>query len=129
MPDHDTHLRFDRNDQVERIRQYVVPGETLHAVFDCKGGGTGFVGLTDRRLIFYDQSFLHSHRSMISIPYWNIVGVAAADEGALLKPGEITLLTSAGRFAFEFRETEHAHWAYEHIMSQILITAQPPVQR
>ncbi len=49
-------ILFDRQDQLQRIQAYVIPGETLIAVFDCKGSGTGFVGFTDQRLIFYDQA-------------------------------------------------------------------------
>jgi len=31
---------FDKKDQLERIVKYLIPGEDLYAVFDCKGGGT-----------------------------------------------------------------------------------------
>lgn len=123
MANDDIDIRFDRNDQVERIRHYAVPNETLHAVFDCKGGGTEFVGITDQRLIFYDHAFQRSHRSMISIPYQQVVGIAAADEGTMLKRSQITLLTSAGRFGFVIRDPDHARWAYEFIMIQVLSSA------
>lgn len=47
-------ILFDRQDQLQRVQAYVIPGETLAAVFDCKGAGTGFVGFTDQgyELIF-----------------------------------------------------------------------------
>jgi hypothetical protein len=97
----------------------------MHAVFDCKGAGIGFVGVTDQRLIFYDQAFLRSRKSMISIPYHQIVGVASADEGTILKTSEITLLTAAGQDTFEFRGADKAHWTYEFIMNQILNQTHP----
>ena len=50
MPD----VRYDNKGQLDRTTAYLIPRETLHAVFDCKGGGTGFVGITDQRIIFYD---------------------------------------------------------------------------
>ena len=55
---------YDKKDQRRRVMNHIVPGETLYAVYDMKGGGTGFVGITDLRLIFMDESFElpdHSH--------------------------------------------------------------------
>ena len=118
-------ILFDRQDQLQRVQAYVIPGETLVAVFDCKGAGTGFVGFTDQRLIFYDQTFLTNKKSMVSIPYNNIVAVASVDEGMILTTSEITLLTAAGRFTFQFRGSDKAHMAYRYIMKQILNQAHP----
>jgi len=119
---------FDKKDQHDRIAQYIIPGETLKAVFDCKGGGTGFVGITDQRLIFYDQGILMKKKSMVSIPYHQVIGVASADEGIIFKASEISLLTAAGKFTFEFRGSDKAHWAYRYILNQILNQAQPQLR-
>jgi hypothetical protein len=117
---------FDKPDQLERIKAYVLKDEVLYAVYDCKGAGTGFVGVTDRRIIFYDQGmFLNKSKKMISIPYNRIIGVASADEGVIFKSSEITLLTAAGNFSFEFRGTDKAVWVYGHILRQILASATP----
>ena len=116
---------FDRQDQLQRVQAYIIQGETLVAVFDCKGTGTGFVGFTDQRLIFYDQSFLTNRKAMVSIPYNNIVGVATADEGTIFTSSEITLLTAAGNYRFTFRGTDKANMAYRYIMKQILTQAHP----
>jgi hypothetical protein len=116
---------FDRQDQLQRIQAYVIAGETLVAVFDCKGAGTGFVGFTDQRIIFYDQAFLTKKKSMVSIPYNNIVGVASTDEGMIFTTSEITLLTAAGNYTFQFRGSDKAHMAYRYIMKQILSQAHP----
>lgn len=116
---------YDNEAQLKRIQPYVIQGETLVAVFDCKGGGTGFVGFTDQRLIFYDQAFLTKKKSMVSIPYNNIVGVATADEGTIFTSSEITLLTAAGNYSFTFRGTDKATMAYRYIMKQILTQAHP----
>ena len=116
---------FDRQDQVQRVQAYIIPGETLVAVFDCKGAGTGFVGFTDQRLIFYDQAFLTKKKSMVSIPYNNIVGVASTDEGMIFTTSEITLLTAAGNYTFQFRGSDKAHMAYRYIMKQILNQVNP----
>lgn len=116
---------FDKKDQLERIRNYLIPGEKLIAVLDCKGGGTGFVGLTDRRLIFYDQGFVIKKKSMVSIPYNQVIGIASADEGIIFQSSEITLITAAGKFSFEFRGGDKAHKVYRYILDQVLSQAHP----
>jgi hypothetical protein len=116
---------FDKKDQFERIKAYLIPGESIYAVFDCKGGGTGFAGITDRRIIFYDQGIFLKKKSMISIPYNQVIGIASVDEGMIFQTSEITLITAAGRFSFEFRGGDKAHRAYAYIMTQLLTQAQP----
>lgn len=113
-------VNFDKQDQLDRIKQYLIKDEVLFAVYDCKGAGTGFVGVTDQRVIFYDQGILSKKKSMISIPYYRVIGVASADDGVFFKTSEITLLTAAGNFSFEFRGAEKAHWVYSHIVNKIL---------
>lgn len=87
---------------------------------------TGFVGVTDQRLIFYDQGVLIKKKSMVSIPFNRVIGVASADTGGLVfKSTELAVLTAAGRFEFEFRGADKAHWTYQFIMTQILGQAHP----
>ena len=116
---------YDNKGQLDRIAAYCIPGETIFAVYDCKGKGTGFVGITDRRVIFYDQGMFTNKKTMISIPYNQVIGIASADEGMIFKTSEITLITAAGKFDFEFRGGDKAHQAYSFIMSQILGQAHP----
>jgi hypothetical protein len=116
---------FDNKSQLDRIQAYIITGEKLIYVFDCKGAGTGFVGITDQRVIFYDQGVFTKHKTMISIPYNQVVGIAAADEGFIFKTSEITLITAAGKFSFEFRGSDKAMLAYRFIMNQILNQAHP----
>ena len=116
---------YDNKGQYDRIKAYLIPGEDLYAVFDCKGGGTGFAGITDRRVIFYDQGVFLKKKSMISIPYNQVVGIASVDEGVIFQTSEITLITGAGRFSFEFRGGDKAHKAYAYIMNQLLTSAAP----
>jgi hypothetical protein len=117
--------QFDQKTQYDRIAAYLIPGEFLPAVFDCKGAGTGFVGITDRRIIFYDQGVLLKKKSMVSIPYNQVIGVASGDEGLIFQTSEIVIITAAGKFSFEFRGAEKAHWAYRYILTQILTQAHP----
>lgn len=121
-------VAYDNEAQLKRIISYLIPKETLHAVYDCKGSGTGFVGITDQRLIFYDQGVFLKKKSMISIPFHQVIGVASADEGVIFQTSQITLITAAGRFEFEFRGSDKAHWAYSFIMNQILNQANPQMR-
>lgn len=116
---------YDDKKQLDRITPYIISGEELKAVYDCKGAGTGFVGVTDRRVIFYDQGVLSKKKSMVSIPYHQIIAVASADEGVIFQSSEIVLITAAGKFSFEFRGAEKAHWVYAYITGQILNQAHP----
>jgi len=116
---------FDKEDQLKRIQQYIIPRETLVAVYDCKGAGSGFVGITDQRIIFYDQAFFRKKKSMISIPYNRVIGISSSDEGTFLKTSEIVLITAAGNFSFEFRGADKAHRTYRYIMSQIMNQPSP----
>lgn len=116
---------YDKEDQLKRIQEYLIPGESLSAVYDCKGGGTGFVGITDQRVIFYDQAFFRKKKSMISIPYNRVIGISSSDEGTFLKTSEIMLITAAGNFSFEFRGAEKAHRTYQYIMNQIMNQQSP----
>ncbi len=116
---------FDKIDRFEGIQKYLVPGERLFTVFDCKGGGTGFVGITDQRVIFYDQGILFKKKNMVSIPYNRVIGIASADEGMVFQKSEINLLTAAGNFSFVFRGGDKAHSAYRYILDQVLNQSAP----
>jgi hypothetical protein len=116
---------YDNEGQYKRILAYIIPGETLHAVYDCKGSGTGFVGITDQRVIFYDQGVLFKKKAMVAVPYNQVVVVSSQDEGTIFQTSELTLHTAAGNFSFEFRGADKAHWTYQFIMGQILNQARP----
>lgn len=130
-------VAYDNESQLKRIIPYLIKHELLYAVYDCKGGGTGFVGVTDQRVIFYDQGTwfdqgmsagVKKKRQMISIPFHQVIAVAMADEGIVFQTGELSLRTAAGTFSFEFRGSEKAHWAYRFILNQILNQANPQLR-
>ncbi len=51
-------ISFDKQDQVDKIQAGLLPGESIIAVYDGKGGGTGFIGLTNRRVVLQDNGFV-----------------------------------------------------------------------
>ena len=122
MPDVD----FDKRDQYDRIAPLVIPGETLLAVYDMKGGGTGFIGITDLRLIFLDESFVRKSKALVTVPFSKITAVAVEDTGRHINPfaasGKLILIAGSHEWEFEFRSNDKAHRAYGLIMSNLLQT-------
>jgi hypothetical protein len=93
----------------------------LYAVYDMKGGGTGFLGLADRRVVLQDEGVLRKKRSLVSIPYSHISILASADEGGMLRrTSELSIVTSGGqRFEMEFRSSDKAERAYTWIIQHL----------
>jgi hypothetical protein len=121
-----TEVIFDRQDQLERIRAGVLPDEEIEAVFDVKGGGTGFVGITSKRVIFQDNAWVVNSKAIVSIPYGRIHTVAAEDAVGLLtgrgffSSSKIIITTSDGSRIFQFRGADKAHIAHDLILRHIL---------
>ncbi len=113
---------YDKQDQLEKIQDALIAGENVRGVFDMKGGGTGFLGVTDKRLIFYDKAFMRKSKAMVSIPFSRIVSIASKDPGGLFGSlsSELIIRTAADAYEFEFRGGDKAHKAYELIVPQIL---------
>lgn len=113
---------FDKKDQYEQIIPWLLEGERLHAVFDCKGAGTGFVAITDKRLMFYDKAFMRKRKALTSVPFSKITAVGSIDEGRGLwgATSEIVVKTGTEEFEFEFRGGDKAQRAYQLIMGELL---------
>jgi hypothetical protein len=118
---------FDRKEQLQKIQRLLVPNETLYAVYDLKGSGTGFIGITDLRLVFMDQAFLRSQKAVVSLPFSRITAVAAEDSGqillgSLLGTNVLTIIAGTQQWTFEFRSDDKAHEAYGLMMRNLLQT-------
>lgn len=61
-----TEIAHDRPDQLAKIHQLLLQREQIIAVYDGKGVGTGFIGLTDRRVILQDNSFVGGKSAVTS---------------------------------------------------------------
>jgi hypothetical protein len=117
---------FDRKEQLQKIESGLLPGEVIEGVFDMKGGGTGFLGVTNKRVIVYDKAFMRKMKAIVSIPYSRITTIAAEDESGLLTgrgffaSSKVVITTSHGDFEFEFRGADKAHFAHELILSHMV---------
>ncbi len=127
MPEYSCNIYVDRKDQLDKIEAVCLPGELIRAVFDLKGRGTGFLGITDKRIIFYDKEFLKNRKAMVSVPFSRITSVASEDNsGFFISKGflvsDTLALTIAGEGikVFEFRGGEKAHLAHMMIMEHML---------
>jgi hypothetical protein len=113
---------YDKKDQLQQIVPWLVAEERLHAVFDCKGAGTGFVAITNKRLMFYDRAFMRKRKALVSVPFNKITAVASIDEGRGLfgTTSELAVKTGTEEYEFEFRGGEKAQQAYRFIMEELL---------
>lgn len=117
---------FDKKDQLDKVTSALLDGETIDAVLDMKGGGTGFLGITSKRLIVYDKSFLRKMKALISIPYSRVHTIAAEDDSGLFSgrgffsSSKLIITTSHGEHDFEFRGADKAHLAHQMILKYLL---------
>lgn len=114
---------YDKKEQLDAITPYVLPNERLFAVYDLKGSGTGFLGITTKRLIFYDKALFGNNRrkAMTSIPFSKLTAVSAVDEGGLFsKTSELAVSCGSQSYEFEFRGADKATDAYRLIMNELL---------
>ncbi|MBA2448573.1 MAG: PH domain-containing protein [Chloroflexi bacterium] len=115
-------IDYDQKGQAEQILPWVLEGERLYAVYDCKGSGTGFVGITNKRLIFYDKAFMARRKALTSIPFSKVTSVSSVDEGRGLwgSSSSLVIKTGSEEFEFEFRGGDKAQRAYKLIMTELL---------
>lgn len=115
-------VEFDNNDQLRQVQPWILDSEKLYVVFDCKGAGTGFVAVTNKRLLFYDKAFLRKRKALTSVPFSKITSVSTVDEGRGLfgATSELVVKTGSEEFEFEFRGGDKAQRAYKLIMTEIL---------
>ncbi len=117
---------FDKKEQLEKIQAALLPDEQVEAVFDMKGGGTGFIGITNRRVIFQDNAFMRRTKAVVSVPYSRIHAVAAEDESGMFggrghfSSSKIVLSAAGGTYEFQFRGADKAHMAHDMILRRVI---------
>ena len=127
MAQHAHDIIVDKKDQLKKIEDVCLPNELIRAVFDLKGAGTGFLGITDKRIIFYDKAFLKKKKAIVSIPYSRIAAVASEDnKGFFIRSGFLVSDTltiepmGLEPRTFVFRGGDKAHQAHNIIMEYLL---------
>ncbi|MDE3097574.1 MAG: PH domain-containing protein [Chloroflexota bacterium] len=115
-------VEYDKKDQLDQITPWILGSERLYAVFDCRGAGTGFIAVTNKRLMFYDKAFMRKRKALTSVPFSKITAVSSVDEGRGLfgATSELVVKTGSEEFEFEFRGGDKAERAYKLIMGELL---------
>jgi len=116
---------FDKRDQLEKLEGTLLPNEEVLACLDMKGGGTGFLGITDRRLVIYDKAFLGKMKVITSLPFREVVTIGAQDNDRMGRgyfgSSVLTLTARNGQtYLFEFRTSEKAHAAHTMLLERLL---------
>jgi len=117
-----TQVEYDQKSQLDQIVPWLLESERLHAVYDCKGAATGFIAITDKRLMFYDKAFMRKRKALTSVPFSKITAVSSVDAGRGLfgATSELVVKTGSEEFEFEFRGGDKAQRAYRLIMTEVL---------
>jgi hypothetical protein len=111
-----TEVRYDRQEQLNQIKSGLLPNETVIAVYDAVGVGTGFIGLTDKRVILQDRSFVGKRVAITSIPYAKVTAVSVVSNkswaGQFFSSGAIAIHVGTHTYEVELRgveKTQHVH--------------------
>ncbi|MEV8517828.1 PH domain-containing protein [Dactylosporangium sp. NPDC051484] len=118
-------MKYDRRDQYEQIASGLLPGENIIAVYDAVGVGTGFIGLTDRRVILQDRSFVGKRVAITSIPYGKVTAVSVVSNkswaGSFFSSGTVAVHVGTHTYEVDVRgveKTQHIHNVILHYSGQ-----------
>jgi hypothetical protein len=115
-----TDVVYDNKGQLEQIQSGLLDGETIIAVYDAVGAGTGFIGLTTRRIIIQDKSFVGKRVAITSIPYARVSSVSVVSNkswvGQFFSTGTIAIAVGTHTYEVEFRGTEKTHHVHNVIL-------------
>ncbi|MCP9965629.1 MULTISPECIES: PH domain-containing protein [Actinomadura] len=116
-------IEHDRSGQLKQIESGLLPGEQIIAVYDAIGAGTGFIGLTDRRVIVQDKSFAGKRYAITSVPYSKITSVSVVSNkswaGSYFSTGSIAINVGTHTYEVEFRGADKSHHVHNVILQYI----------
>lgn len=111
---------FDKRDQLDKIASGLLQGEQIIAVYDAIGAGTGFLGLTNLRLVLQDNSFVGKKVALTSIPYSRVGAVSFVSDrnvlGRFASSSQIAVTVGAQTYEVSFRGDDKAKHAHDVIL-------------
>ena len=114
---------YDNKGQFQQIESGLLEGEQIIAVYDAIGAGTGFIGLTSRRIIIQDQSYVGKRFAITSIPYSKITSVSVVSNkswgGSFFSTGAIAIHVGTHTYEVEFRGAQKSHHVHNVILHHI----------
>lgn len=108
-------VAFDKQEQLDKIEAELLRGEQLITIYDGIGVGTGFIGLTDRRVILQDNSFVGKKVVLTSLPYRvNAVSFVSDKSmfGRFASTSSVAISAGGKDYESQFRgedKAKHAH--------------------
>jgi hypothetical protein len=117
---------FDKQEQFDKIQSGLLQGERIIAVYDAKGSGTGFLAVTDKRVILQDNSFVGKKIALTSIPYGRVTAVSFVSNKSMLgkfsSTSDIAIALSGRTYEVEFRGDDKAKQIHDIILWHMLST-------
>lgn len=111
---------YDKKHQLEQVTSGLLEDETVHAVYDAIGVGTGFLAVTNLRVILQDKSFVGGKIALTSIPFGRIISLSVLSDkewaGRFFSSSSIAIAVSGETYQVEFRGADKAHHAHNLIM-------------
>lgn len=111
---------FDKQDQLDKVASGLLQGERIIAVYDAIGAGTGFIGITNLRVILQDNSFVGKKVALTSVPYSRVNAVSFVSNKSMLGKFASTssIAVSAGgqNYEVDFRGDEKAKHTHDAIL-------------
>jgi hypothetical protein len=119
-----TSTRFDKQEQYDKIASGLLPGETIIAVYDAIGSGTGFIGITNLRVILQDNSFVGKKVALTSVPYNRVNAVSFVSDksmfGKFASTSQIAVSAGGHTHQVQFRGDEKGQFVHDAILSHML---------
>ena len=117
-------IYYDKKDQLGIVQASLLPDETVFAVYDGKDVGTGFIGLTNMRVILQDNSFAGGKVAVTSVPYTKITAVSYASNasvfGRFTEETTVAIHTSHGTYEILLRGSDKAKHTHDVILHYIV---------
>jgi hypothetical protein len=111
---------YDKKHQLEQVVSGLLEDETVHAVYDAIGVGTGFLAVTSLRVILQDKSFVGGKVALTSIPFGRIISLSVLSDkewaGRFFSSSSIAIAVSGETYEVDFRGADKAHHAHNLIM-------------
>jgi hypothetical protein len=111
---------FDKQEQFDKIAAGLLHGEQIIAVYDAIGAGTGFIGITNLRVVLQDNSFVGKKVALTSVPYNRVNAVSFVSNKSMLgkfaSTGSIAVSAGGQSYEVEFRGDEKAKHAHDAIL-------------
>lgn len=115
---------FDRQEQLDKIVAGLLSGEHIIAVYDAIGVGTGFIGITNLRIVLQDNSFVGKKVALTSVPYNRINAVSFVSNksflGRFASTGSIAVSAGHQNYEVDFRGDDKARHAHDTILWHML---------